>query len=181
MNPIATNERIIIPLDFKNKNDAIAAVSGLKEAQVFKVGLEIFTAEGPGLFKKLKILRKKIFLDLKLHDIPNTVAGAVRSAVRHGVQMMTIHTSGGREMMTAAAKAARETSEAEGIEKTHSAWSHRPDKHEGSGPRRGRNVLRRRRAGPPSRPLSQNGRDGRDCLFAPGDRNPPQGNSERIF
>ena len=109
-------KKIIIALDVKNKEEAVAVVSGIKDARIFKVGLELFTAEGPALFKKLKVLRKGIFLDLKLHDIPNTVAGAVRSAVRHGVQMMTIHTSGGREMMTRAAEAARETAEVEKVE-----------------------------------------------------------------
>ena len=110
-------KKIIIALDVKNKEEAVAAVSGLKDARTFKIGLELFTAEGPALFKKLKALRKSIFLDLKLHDIPNTVAGAVRSAVRHGVQMMTIHTSGGRDMMARAAEAARETAEAEKVER----------------------------------------------------------------
>jgi orotidine-5'-phosphate decarboxylase len=116
MNQGDPRTKIIIALDVKNKKEAIAVVSGLKDARTFKVGLELFTAEGPELFKKLKILRKDIFLDLKLHDIPNTVAGAVRSAVRHGVQMMTIHTSGGRDMMARAAEAARETAEAEKVE-----------------------------------------------------------------
>jgi orotidine-5'-phosphate decarboxylase len=101
-------ERIIIALDVQTHEDAIALVSRLKDARTFKVGLELFTAEGPALFRKLKALRKAIFLDLKLHDIPNTVAGAVRSAFKHGVQMMTLHTSGGREMMAKAAETARE-------------------------------------------------------------------------
>lgn len=116
MNNDDLRKKIIIALDVKNKEEAVAIVSGLKDARTFKVGLELFTAEGPALFKKLKVLRKGIFLDLKLHDIPNTVAGAVRSAVRHGVQMMTIHTSGGRDMMARAAEAARETAEAEKVE-----------------------------------------------------------------
>jgi orotidine-5'-phosphate decarboxylase len=102
--------RIIIALDVQTKEEGIALVSKLRDARTFKVGLELFTAEGPALFKKLKALRKDVFLDLKLHDIPNTVAGAVRSAFRHGVQMMTIHTSGGREMMARAAEAACEVS-----------------------------------------------------------------------
>jgi orotidine-5'-phosphate decarboxylase len=101
--------RIIIALDVQTKDEGIALVSRLKDARTFKVGLELFTAEGPTLFRKLKALRKDIFLDLKLHDIPNTVAGAVRSAFKHGVQMMTIHTSGGREMMAKAAESARQT------------------------------------------------------------------------
>ena len=117
MNEDDLKKKIIVALDMKNREDAVAAVSRLKDARTFKIGLELFTAEGPALFKKLKVLRKGIFLDLKLHDIPNTVAGAVRSAVRHGVQMMTIHASGGREMMTRAVEAARKTAEAEKVEK----------------------------------------------------------------
>ncbi|MBP7706472.1 MAG: orotidine-5'-phosphate decarboxylase [Candidatus Aminicenantes bacterium] len=101
-------DRIIIALDVQTKDEGIALVSRLKDARTFKVGLELFAAEGPALFRKLKALRKDIFLDLKLHDIPNTVAGAVRSAFKHGVQMTTIHTSGGREMMAKAAETARQ-------------------------------------------------------------------------
>ena len=104
-------DKIIIALDVPGKEEAIALVSRLRSARTFKVGLELFTAEGPALFRKLRALRKDIFLDLKLHDIPNTVGGAVRSAFRHGVQMMTIHTSGGREMMARAAETARQASE----------------------------------------------------------------------
>lgn len=104
--------RIIIALDVQTKEEGLALVGRLKDARTFKVGLELFTAEGPALFRKLKALRKDIFLDLKLHDIPNTVAGAVRSAYKHGVRMMTIHTSGGREMMAKAAEAAKAAAEA---------------------------------------------------------------------
>ena len=111
---VTNDDRIIIALDVPAKEEAIALVSRLKDARTFKVGLELFTAEGPALFRKLKALRKDIFLDLKLHDIPNTVAGAVRSAFKHGVQMTTIHTSGGREMMAKAAEAARRTAEETG-------------------------------------------------------------------
>jgi orotidine-5'-phosphate decarboxylase len=104
--------RVIIALDVKSREEAYDLAAGLREAVVFKVGLELFTAEGPALFKKFKALRKDIFLDLKLHDIPNTVAGAVASGMRHGVRMMTIHASGGREMMTKAAERAREAAAA---------------------------------------------------------------------
>lgn len=104
--------RIIIALDVQTKEEGLALVGRLKDARTFKVGLELFTAEGPALFRKLKALRKDIFLDLKLHDIPNTVAGAVRSAFKHGVRMMTIHASGGREMMAKAAEAAKAAAEA---------------------------------------------------------------------
>jgi len=104
--------RIIIALDVQTKEEGISLVSQLKDARTFKIGLELFTAEGPTLFRKLRALRKDIFLDLKLHDIPNTAAGAVRSAIKHGVQMMTLHASGGREMMAKAAEAARSAAEA---------------------------------------------------------------------
>jgi orotidine-5'-phosphate decarboxylase len=105
---IDTNaDRIIIALDVQTKEEGISLVSRLKDARTFKVGLELFASEGPALFRKLRALRKDIFLDLKLHDIPNTVAGAVRSAFRHGVRMTTIHASGGREMMAKAAETAR--------------------------------------------------------------------------
>jgi len=107
----AHGDKIIIALDVPGKDEAIALVSKLKSARTFKVGLELFTAEGPALFRKLRALRKDIFLDPQLHDIPNTVAGAVRSAFRHGVQMMTVHTSGGREMMVRAAETARQASD----------------------------------------------------------------------
>ena len=108
----ANADRIVIALDVQTKEEGLALVSRLKDARTFKVGLELFTAEGPALFRKLKALRKAIFLDLKLHDIPNTVAGAVRSALGHGVQMMTIHAAGGREMMARAAESARAAAEA---------------------------------------------------------------------
>lgn len=110
-------KRIIIALDVKGKDEGLALVSQLRDAEVFKVGMELFTAEGPAIFKKMKVLRKKIFLDLKFHDIPNTVAGAVRSGTRHGVQMMTLHASGGEEMMARAAEAAAEEAEKQKLEK----------------------------------------------------------------
>jgi orotidine-5'-phosphate decarboxylase len=82
---------------------------------IFKVGLELFTSEGPRLIRDIRKLDKKVFLDLKLHDIPNTVAEAVRAGTRHGVSLMTIHTAGGPEMMTAARAVAAEESEKRGL------------------------------------------------------------------
>ena len=99
-------ERIIIALDVKNKEEGLTLVRTLESAVLFKVGLQLYTAEGPALLKDVRELGKKVFLDLKLHDIPNTVAEAVRSGMRLGAWMMTIHASGGREMMAEAAKAA---------------------------------------------------------------------------
>ena len=74
----------------------------------YKVGLELFCAEGPAVLEPLKKRNKKIFLDLKLHDIPRTVGNAVRTAAEHGVNLMTVHAIGGRAMIEAAAKAAAE-------------------------------------------------------------------------
>ncbi|MBM3285014.1 MAG: orotidine-5'-phosphate decarboxylase [Candidatus Aminicenantes bacterium] len=101
-------ERIIIALDVGTRDEALRLVEQLDEARVFKVGLELFTAEGPTLLEDLTKRNKTPFLDLKCHDIPNTVAGAVRSAVRHGAAMLTLHASGGVEMMRRAAEAAGE-------------------------------------------------------------------------
>jgi orotidine-5'-phosphate decarboxylase len=95
--------RIITALDVETKDQALALVRELDQASLFKVGLELFTAEGPSLLQEIKALGKAVFLDLKLHDIPNTVGEAARIGVRHGARMMTIHTSGGGEMMARAA------------------------------------------------------------------------------
>ena len=106
-------KRIIVALDVGNKEEAFRLVKQLEQAEIFKIGLKLFTFEGPSLFSKMKALRKKIFLDLKLHDIPNTVAEAVKSGVRHGVQMMTLHASGGSEMLARAVEAAASEAEKE--------------------------------------------------------------------
>jgi orotidine-5'-phosphate decarboxylase len=106
-------KRIIVALDVGNKQEAFRLIKQLEQAEIFKIGLKLFSFEGPFLFSKMKALRKKIFLDLKLHDIPNTVAEAVKSGVRHGVQMMTLHASGGREMLARAVEAAASEAEKE--------------------------------------------------------------------
>lgn len=100
--------KVIVALDVPTGNEALRLVEELEEARIFKVGLELFTAAGPALVEELTRRGKKVFLDLKYHDIPNTVAGAVRSATRHGVAMLTLHTSGGTEMMHRAGQAAAE-------------------------------------------------------------------------
>jgi len=109
-------DRIIFALDVGDRDSARKWVGTLKgHVGWFKVGLELFTAVGPDVVKLVKDNDIKCFLDLKFHDIPNTVAGAVKSAVRTGADMMTIHLSGGRAMITAAVKAAVEESQALGI------------------------------------------------------------------
>lgn len=110
-------DRIIIALDAGTKREALTLAGELKDARVFKIGMELFTAEGPALLEEAIAMGKRPFLDLKYHDIPNTVAGAVRSAARHRVHMLTLHTSGGKEMMAAAAQAAQEESARTGKER----------------------------------------------------------------
>ncbi len=104
-------EKIIVALDVSNKEEALSLVRQLKDTKIFKVGLQLFTFEGPALVDNLHDLGKNVFLDLKLHDIPNTVAGAVRMGVRMGIHMITLHASGGKEMMTHAVHAAKEEAE----------------------------------------------------------------------
>jgi len=99
-------QRIIVALDVDTRERALALVRQLEQADIFKVGLKLFTAEGPSLLQDIQSQQKKIFLDLKLHDIPNTVAGAVEMSLKYGVQMLTLHASGGKEMMSRAVEAA---------------------------------------------------------------------------
>jgi len=96
-------KRLIVALDVPDAASAFELVSQLeKNCQWFKVGLELFVAAGPAVIEPLVARGHSIFLDLKLFDIPNTVAGAVRSAASLGVKMLTLHTAGGPAMLTAA-------------------------------------------------------------------------------
>jgi orotidine-5'-phosphate decarboxylase len=99
--------RIIVPLDVPSAAQALALADTLRGAVGgFKVGKELFTAAGPDVVRALVARGDRVFLDLKYHDIPNTVAGAVRSASELGVWMLNVHASGGRPMMEAARGAA---------------------------------------------------------------------------
>jgi orotidine-5'-phosphate decarboxylase len=99
--------RIIVPLDVPSAAQALALADTLRgEVGGFKVGKELFTAAGPDVVRALVAKGDRVFLDLKYHDIPNTVAGAVRSACELGVWMLNVHASGGRPMMEAARRAA---------------------------------------------------------------------------
>jgi orotidine-5'-phosphate decarboxylase len=101
------SDRLIVALDFPDTRAALALVDRLHGAtRWFKVGLELYIAEGNSLVAELKRQGYSIFLDLKLHDIPNTVASAVRAATHLGVDMLTVHAAGGPEMITAAVGAA---------------------------------------------------------------------------
>ncbi|MGB0082460.1 MAG: orotidine-5'-phosphate decarboxylase [Terracidiphilus sp.] len=99
-------KRLILALDVRNAKAAEELVKRLQgECQWFKVGLELFTAAGPAVVETLTARGHSVFLDLKFHDIPNTVAGAVRSATALGARMMTVHAAGGPAMLTAAREA----------------------------------------------------------------------------
>jgi orotidine-5'-phosphate decarboxylase len=96
-------KRLIVALDVPSAKAATELVSRLENScRWLKVGLELFVATGPKLLEYLIAQGHSVFLDLKFHDIPNTVAGAVRSAAEFGVHMMTVHASGGPEMLKAA-------------------------------------------------------------------------------
>lgn len=98
--------RLIVALDVPDSQSAMRLVAELEgTCQWFKVGFELFVGAGPAVLGAIVERGHNVFLDLKLHDIPNTVAGAVRSAAGQGVRMLTIHAGGGQAMM-AAAKAA---------------------------------------------------------------------------
>ncbi len=104
--------QLVVALDVDSKTKLSAEILRLPiELQWFKVGLEVFCAEGPAILEPLHTRKSSIFLDLKLHDIPRTVERAVRSAASHGVNLLTIHAGGGRAMIQAAANAAKEMAE----------------------------------------------------------------------
>ena len=101
-------KQIIVPLDVPDKESAIALINKLPLVTFWKVGLELFTSYGPTILELLKSHDKKIFLDLKFHDIPNTVAGACRAAAGYGVDLLTIHATAGKDALKAATEAIQE-------------------------------------------------------------------------
>jgi orotidine-5'-phosphate decarboxylase len=99
---------LIVALDVPTLAEAEAAARRLPPAVLVKIGLELFTVEGPEAVRAFVRQGRRVFLDLKFHDIPRTVAHAVRSASRLGASLMTVHAAGGRAMLKAAAEAAAE-------------------------------------------------------------------------
>jgi orotidine-5'-phosphate decarboxylase len=101
-----TADKIIVALDVATKEKALDLIEKLHgQISFFKIGLQLYTAEGPEIVRAVLSTGAKVWLDIKLHDIPNTVARAVESASNLGVQMLTIHLSGGSEMIRAATAA----------------------------------------------------------------------------
>lgn len=102
--------KVIVALDFNNIDDVINFVSTISPEQCrLKVGKELFTAYGPEIVRKLHDFGFEVFLDLKFHDIPNTVYKAIRVAADLGVWMVNVHASGGREMLERAAQAIQDS------------------------------------------------------------------------
>jgi orotidine-5'-phosphate decarboxylase len=108
------SDRIIIPLDVSSEEEAIALLDRIPQATFWKVGLELFVSTGGGILTILKQRQKRIFLDLKFHDIPNTMAGACRAAARYGVDLVTVHAAAGQAALKAAQAAALEGAAAAG-------------------------------------------------------------------
>jgi orotidine-5'-phosphate decarboxylase len=106
--PRLTSDRVIVALDFGSEVEAKALVGQLgATASSYKVGLQLLTAEGPSIIRWLVGQRKTVFLDLKLHEIPSSVASAITVAGSLGVSMVTVHASGGSAVLRAAVKAAQ--------------------------------------------------------------------------
>jgi orotidine-5'-phosphate decarboxylase len=99
------SDKIIVPLDVPDLESAIALINLLPEVSFWKVGLELFVATGSDILKLLKDQGKRIFLDLKFHDIPNTVKSATASALQYEVDLITIHAAAGRKALSAAKEA----------------------------------------------------------------------------
>ena len=109
-------KRIAVALDLASREEFLSAARLLQaEVGTFKIGLEAFTSHGPELVRELVSMGAPVFLDLKLHDIPNTVGGAASAAARTGASILNVHASGGREMMRAAAERAREAAASAGL------------------------------------------------------------------
>jgi orotidine-5'-phosphate decarboxylase len=108
-------DRIIVPLDVATEAEAIALLDRLPQVAFWKVGLELFVSSGSHILEVLKSRNKRIFLDLKFHDIPNTMAGACRAAAGYGVDLITVHATAGLAALQASQAAAAEGAIAAGL------------------------------------------------------------------
>lgn len=117
---VSAKDKLIIALDVETAGEARELLAALRgRAGMFKVGSQLFTRAGPEFVREIVSGGARVFLDLKFHDIPNTVAAASREAVRLGVSIFNVHASGGGEMMRRAAEAAAETAAREGLRRPH--------------------------------------------------------------
>ncbi|MCY7274187.1 MAG: orotidine-5'-phosphate decarboxylase [Phormidesmis sp. CAN_BIN44] len=106
---------IIVPLDVSSEAEAIALIEKLPHVTFWKVGLELFVSSGASILTILKERQKRIFLDLKFHDIPNTIAGACAAAARYGVDLVTIHATCGKEGLHQAQTAMQASADQAGL------------------------------------------------------------------
>src|SRR5215213_5530288 len=115
---VSAKEKLIVALDVESADEALRLYDGLRgEAGMFKVGSQLFTTAGPEIVRRLVADGARVFLDLKYHDIPNTVAAAAREAVRLGVALFNVHAAGGSEMMRRAAAATSEEAARSGVKR----------------------------------------------------------------
>lgn len=105
--------RTIIALDFSSKKETLEFLKGFSEPVYAKVGMELYYAEGHSIVEEIKKLGHKVFLDLKLHDIPNTVKGGMKNLAALGVDMINVHCAGGSKMMAAAIEGLKEGAKGE--------------------------------------------------------------------
>ncbi|MFV0499439.1 MAG: orotidine-5'-phosphate decarboxylase [Bacilli bacterium] len=104
------NREVIIACDFSNRKDFVKFIDKFNEPLFLKIGMELFYKEGIEIIEYVKSKNHKVFLDLKLHDIPNTVYKAMLNIAKLDVEFVTVHASGGSEMLKSAAKAVKNTS-----------------------------------------------------------------------
>jgi len=113
---MSLKDKLILALDMQDMQKALDTVDIFSEwVNVFKVGLELFSSAGPDVIRKIHDKGKKVFLDLKFHDIPNTAMRAAEVAARHGVFMFNVHTSGGSRMMKMCSDRVNEICQSEGL------------------------------------------------------------------
>ena len=109
------SQRIIVPLDVPSLEIAVTLIDRLPQVEFWKVGLELFISAGPDILTALKARQKRVFLDLKLHDIPNTMARASRIAAQYGVDLLTVHAAAGKAALSSAQTAVLEAAQAAGV------------------------------------------------------------------